>query len=89
MSEPFALSIGFFSGLHGLERIGSRVVLDYVQSLLNRLTRDEFLMRQLGTIRLLFMPIVNPGGVWAHKRANPNGVNLMRNGHSMSRCHEA
>ena len=25
------------------------------------------------------MPIVNPGGMLAHKRANPNGVDLMRN----------
>ena len=25
------------------------------------------------------MPIVNPGGMLAHKRANLNGVDLMRN----------
>ena len=78
-SDPLAPSIGFFGGLHGLERIGSRVVLDYMQSLLHRLAWDELLMRQLETIRLVFMPIVNPGGMWAHKRANPNGVDLMRN----------
>ena len=25
------------------------------------------------------MPIVKPGGMWAHKRANPRGADLMRN----------
>ena len=30
--DPLATSIGFFGGIHGLERIGSQVVLDYMQS---------------------------------------------------------
>ncbi len=77
--DPLAPSIGFFGGIHGLERIGSQVVLDFMQSLLNRLAWDELLLRQLEKIRLVFMPIVNPGGMWAHKRANPHGVDLMRN----------
>ena len=34
---------------------------------------------QLRSIRLVFMPIVNPGGMWARTRSNPNGVDLMRN----------
>ena len=59
----FTASIGFFGGIHGLERIGSQVVLDYMQSLLHRLTWDELLTKQLEKIRLVFMPIVNPGGV--------------------------
>ena len=54
----FTASIGFFSGIYGLERIGSQVVLDYMQSLLHRQTWDELLTRQLEKIRL-----VNPGGV--------------------------
>ena len=77
--DPLATSIGFFGGIHGLERIGSQVVLDYMQSLQQRLTWDELLVQQLEKIRLVFMPIVNPGGMWAHKRANPHGVDLMRN----------
>lgn len=77
--DPLAPSIGFFGGIHGLERIGSQVVLNYMQSLLYRLPWDELLTRQLEKIRLVFMPIVNPGGMWAHKRANPQGVDLMRN----------
>jgi len=30
-------------------------------------------------VRLVFMPIVNPGGMWSATRANPRGVDLMRN----------
>ena len=77
--NPEAPIVGFFGGIHGLERIGSQLVLDYMQSLLYRLQWDELLHRQLEKIRLVFMPIVNPGGMWAHKRANPRGVDLMRN----------
>jgi Zinc carboxypeptidase len=78
-SDPLAPAIGFFGGIHGLERIGSQLVLDYMRALLARLEWDELLVRQLQSIRLVFMPIVNPGGMWAATRANPHGVDLMRN----------
>ena len=44
-----------------------------------RLRWDALLHRQLETLRLVFMPVVNPGGLWRGTRANPNGVDLMRN----------
>jgi len=69
----------FFGGIHGLERIGTQVILHYMLVLLFWLEWDELLHYQLEKIRLVFMPIANPGGIWAHKRANPNGVDLMRN----------
>ncbi|WP_128596456.1 M14 family zinc carboxypeptidase, partial [Paraburkholderia kirstenboschensis] len=78
-TDPQAPAIGFFGGIHGLERIGSQLVLDYMRALLARLEWDELLVRQLQSIRLIFVPIVNPGGMWAATRANPNGVDLMRN----------
>ena len=78
-SDPHAPAVGFFGGIHGLERIGSQVVLHYMRALFFRLEWDELLHRQLEKIRLVFMPIVNPWGMWAHKRSNPNGVDLMRN----------
>ena len=78
-SDPAAPAVGFFGGIHGLERIGTQVILHYMRALLFRLEWDELLHQQLQKIRLVFMPIVNPGGMWAHKRANPNGVDLMRN----------
>ncbi len=78
-TDPHAPVIGFFGGIHGLERIGTQLILAYMRALLFRLNWDELLHRQLQHVRLVFMPIVNPGGMWAHKRANPKGVDLMRN----------
>ena len=78
--DPGAPAIGIFGGIHGLERIGTQLVLDYLRSVLSRLAWDELLHRELQSVRLVFMPIVNPGGMWAGTRANPNGVDLMRNG---------
>ena len=77
--DPLAPAIGFFGGIHGLERIGTQLLLDYMRSLLSRLQWDELLHQQLQTVRLVFMPLVNPGGMWAWTRSNPNGVDLMRN----------
>ena len=77
--DPLAPALGFFGGIHGLERIGSQLILHYMRALLFRLEWDVLLQQQLENIRLVFMPIVNPGGMWAQTRANPNGVDLMRN----------
>ena len=77
--DPLAPAIGFFGGIHGLERVGTQLILAYMRALLFRLAWDEVLHQQLKNVRLLFMPIVNPGGMWAHRRANPGGVDLMRN----------
>ena len=71
--------VGYFGGVHGLERIGAGVVIAYLQSLVMRLQWDSSLHRQLESVRLVFMPIVNPGGMVLGTRANPNGVDLMRN----------
>ena len=78
-TDPLAPTIGLFAGIHGLERIGTQLVLDYMRVLLCRLEWDELLYTQLQRIRFVFMPIVNPGGMWAMRRSNPNGVDLMRN----------
>ena len=79
-NDPQAPAVGFFGGIHGLERIGTQVILDYMRALLGRLKWDELLHHQLQKVRLVFMPLVNPGGMWAATRANPQGVDLMRNG---------
>jgi hypothetical protein len=72
-------AVGYFGGVHGLERIGSGVVIAYLQSLVMRLQWDSTLHKQLESVRMVFMPIVNPGGMALGTRANPNGVDLMRN----------
>ena len=77
--DPAVPAAGFFGGVHGLERIGSRVVIAFLAHLVGRLAWDATLHQQLEHVRLVFMPIVNPGGMARGTRANPAGVDLMRN----------
>lgn len=72
-------AVGFFGGFHGLERIGAEVVLAHLQNLASRLRWDSTLHTMLESVRLVFMPLVNPGGIWRGTRANLNGIDLMRN----------
>ncbi|MFC5474473.1 M14 family zinc carboxypeptidase [Paraherbaspirillum soli] len=76
---PAAPAVGFFGGVHGLERIGTQVLLVFLHSLLMRLRWDDVLHQQLSLVRLVFMPLVNPGGMWQGTRCNTHGVDLMRN----------
>lgn len=78
-NDPAAPAIGVFGGVHGLERIGAEVVIAFVANLVARLDWDESLHRLLDTTRMVFMPLVNPGGLVRGTRANPAGVDLMRN----------
>lgn len=77
--SPDAPAVGVFGGVHGLERIGAQVAIAFLRSLVMRLAWDDTLHRQLECVRLVFMPLVNPGGLWLGTRANPRGVDLMRN----------
>ena len=77
--DPAVPAVGYFGGVHGLERIGAEVVIAYLQSLVMRLQWDSTLHKQLESVRLVFMPVVNPGGMQMGTRANPRGVDLMRN----------
>lgn len=71
-------AVGFFGGVHGVERIGSQVLIAYLGNLVERLQWDQTLHDLLAKVRLVFMPIVNPGGFLRGTRANPAGVDLMR-----------
>jgi hypothetical protein len=77
--SPDVPAVGYFGGVHGLERIGSEVVIAFLRSLQKRLEWDVLLHRKLEALRIVFMPIVNPGGLRLGTRANPGGVDLMRN----------
>jgi hypothetical protein len=77
--DPDAPALGIFGGIHGLERIGTQVILSFLHSLVARLRWDDSLHRQLAGLRLVLMPLVNPGGMYLATRANPHGVDLMRN----------
>lgn len=77
--DPDAPAVGFFGGVHGLERIGTRILLAFLRNLLGRLKWDKVLHHQLESVRLIFMPLVNPAGMWNNTRCNSRGVDLMRN----------
>lgn len=78
-TAPDAPAVGFFGGVHGVERIGSQVVLAFLHTLVERLRWDDSLAQLLQQVRLVFMPLVNPAGMLLRTRANPAGVDLMRN----------
>jgi hypothetical protein len=73
-----APAIGFFGGVHGMERIGSQVLIAYLHTLVERLRWDRHFAHLLDQVRLVFMPMVNPGGLLLSTRANPDGIDLMR-----------
>ena len=77
--DPAVPAVGWFGGVHGLERIGAAVVIAGLRSLVQRLRWDRTLHQLLDGLRLVVMPLVNPGGTWRGTRANPQGVDLMRN----------
>lgn len=76
---PEAPVLGLFGGVHGLERIGSQVVLSLLKSFSELLLWDESLQAALQKIRVIFFPMINPIGMMDKTRSNPAGVDLMRN----------
>lgn len=78
-TDRSAPTLAIVGGVHGLERIGTRVVLAYLHTLSELLDWDSVLQKTLERSRLVFVPLVNPGGLFLRRRANPNGVDLMRN----------
>ncbi|HJL34530.1 MAG TPA: DUF2817 domain-containing protein [Polyangiaceae bacterium LLY-WYZ-15_(1-7)] len=72
-------TLAVVGGVHGLERIGTRVVLAYLHTLTELLGWDEVLQAALERSRLLFVPLLNPVGMLTRRRSNGAGVDLMRN----------
>jgi len=66
-------------GVHGVERIGSQVLIAWLQTLLTRLDWDESLRTLLQRLHLVLVPLVNPVGMFCNSRCNGNGVDLNRN----------
>lgn len=78
-TSPDVPVLAFFGGVHGLEKIGSEILLSYLRTILQLLDWDEEFNTRLEKSRLVFMPIVNPVGVFRGSRSNGHGVDLMRN----------
>lgn len=78
-TQPDAPVLAFFGGVHGLEKIGSEVILSYLETISQLLDWDQEFLARLEQSRLVFVPLVNPVGVYLGTRCNGNGVDLMRN----------
>ncbi|WAK02477.1 M14 family zinc carboxypeptidase [Methylobacter sp. YRD-M1] len=78
-TRPDAPALALFGGVHGLEKIGSEIILSYMQSISQLMDWDEGFQARLERSRLVFVPVVNPVGVCFGTRCNGNGVDLMRN----------
>lgn len=72
-------AIAFIGGVHGLERIGTQVLLSYLATLKSALSWDRLFGQMLTQMRVLMVPLVNPVGMALKLRSNGAGVDLMRN----------
>jgi hypothetical protein len=72
-------TIAFIGGVHGLERIGTQVLLSYLEMLQSALRWDSVLAEMLKRLRIVMVPLLNPVGMALGLRSNGNGVDLMRN----------
>lgn len=75
-TSPCLVLVG---GVHGLERIGSKVVLSFLGTCAELLKWDQTFQSSLEHSRIIFVPILNPVGMYMGYRSNGNNVDLMRN----------
>ncbi|EMK00614.1 M14 family zinc carboxypeptidase [Leptospira sp. WS58.C1] len=71
--------VGITAGVHGLETIGIQILIDFLEYIIHPRSTGFLPELKKGKLGLVVIPIVNPGGVAAKTRANPGGVDLMRN----------
>lgn len=77
--DPEAPCFGLVGGVHGLERIGAKVVISYMETLARLLQWDKALQERLQRSKIVFLPLLNPVGTFLKRRSNGRGVDLMRN----------
>lgn len=77
--DPATPVLALFGGVHGLERIGTRVLIAYLRTVMELQRWDRNTQGMLERTRLLFLPLINPVGMFLKQRSNGNGVDLMRN----------
>ncbi|OFZ30674.1 MAG: hypothetical protein A2622_13470 [Bdellovibrionales bacterium RIFCSPHIGHO2_01_FULL_40_29] len=77
--ESDASTLILVGGVHGLERIGSQLCISLLEKYFELSQWDVVLQNQLKQLRIVFIPMVNPIGIYRHTRSNGAGVDLMRN----------
>ncbi|WP_417336717.1 M14 family zinc carboxypeptidase [Halobacteriovorax marinus] len=75
-NAPTLLLIG---GVHGLEKVGTHVVISYLSFLFEQLKWNTDLQKIFQNFKIVAIPMVNPVGVAHNMRSNGKGVDLMRN----------
>lgn len=78
-TKPDAPVFGLFGGVHGLERVGSHVLIAFLKTLLYRTRWEKDWEQFFSECRLVTIPIINPLGMALVRRGNGNNVDLMRN----------
>jgi hypothetical protein len=77
--DPTSPVFAMVGGVHGLERIGTVVVNSTLRTVIELLSWDQTLRDQLEHSRLIYVPLLNPVGMYRRSRSNGNNVDLMRN----------
>lgn len=77
--DPNAPTLFLTGSIHGVERIGSQIILAFLENLLKRTAWDVHLNDRLSRMNIISIPVINPWGVHLKTRSNGNGVDLMRN----------
>ncbi len=72
-------TFGLYAGIHGNERIGSQVLLAWLEHLLNGLSWDHMLKARLQHMRIVSIPLINITGLHRGTRSTSRGIDLMRN----------
>lgn len=71
--------LGIIGGVHGLERIGAQVAVEFLRTYVEFLSWNSPHRDLLRDVRLFFIPVVNPSGIFSRTRSNSQGIDLMRN----------
>ncbi len=77
--DPSAPTYGLFAGVHGLERVGTHVLLAFLRTLFVKRAWDPEWESFFEKNRLVSIPVINPTGFALNRRSNARGVDLMRN----------
>ena len=71
--------LAFFAGVHGIEAIGVKILLAFIDHVVEQTLWNSQMVDLLKRVRIVGIPIVNPWGYVAESRCNGQGVDLMRN----------
>jgi hypothetical protein len=77
--DPRLPTLALFGGVHGLERIGTQVLMAHLRTVIEMSRWDRITQNLLAEARLLIVPLINPVGMYLLRRSNGNRVDLMRN----------